>query len=202
MKKYLLIISIFFQKSHCQDTIRTNPIIFAEMVLGGAGSFGEYGGFLYGGSGNFQFKKNLFTVRYNQNPEFKFKSAVIPTVGFPYVESKFKNTEIAIMYGKRYVKNSVSYSFSGGLSSNDFETKYKDQNEVYKVSSCNYGFAYEFNVKWFNSKKKRYRIYMIAPIGKPTSFGRSFGFKLLGNVSEHSYLGIAMSYGFGWHKNY
>jgi len=59
------------------------------------------------------------------------------------------------------------------------------------------------NVKWFKKEKKRFRAYYgLIPIGKPTSFGRSFGFKLYGNIGKLSYVGIGINYGFGWHKRY
>ena len=139
---------------------------------------------------------------YIENPEFKFNPTLLaPTVQFPYVASKMGNTEIAILYGKRIIRDFVSYSFSAGLSNNNFQSKYRDENnQIYKYNKVHYGFSYEINIKWFNSKKERYRIYMLVPVGKPTSFGRSIGFKLLGNISNHSYLGFAVTYGFGYHK--
>jgi hypothetical protein len=60
----------------------------------------------------------------------------------------------------------------------------------------------ELNFKWFKSKKKRYRIYGIIPVGEPTSFGRNFGFKLVGNISKNSFVGLGIVYGFGIHKKY
>lgn len=203
MKKALFFLLLCCFNSFSQDTIRTNPIFFAETFVGGGGSFSGYGGFMYGGTASFQHKKDFFTVRYIQHPEFKLRFAVAGTVGLPIIKSRFKNTEIAVMYGKRHIKNSVSYSYSGGISTNDFQTKYVDaNNQVYRVVEQHLGFSYELNVKWFNSRKERYRIYMIVPVGKPIAFGRSFGFKLVGNISKHSYVGVGMTYGFGWHKNY
>ena len=203
IKKLVLLLFVVVSHSlYCQDTTRTNPILFAELVFGGGGSFGEYSGFLYGGTANYQFENSLFTIRYIENPEFKFNPTLLaPTVQFPYVASKMGNTEIAILYGKRIIRDFVSYSFSAGLSNNNFQSKYRDENnQIYKYNKVHYGFSYEINIKWFNSKKERYRIYMLVPVGKPTSFGRSIGFKLLGNISNHSYLGFAVTYGFGYHK--
>ncbi|HET8837565.1 MAG TPA: hypothetical protein VFM82_01060 [Flavobacteriaceae bacterium] len=190
--------------TYAQDTAKKQtPILFAEFVLGYGGSFGEYSGFLYGGSANFQFKKNLFTFRYTQNPQFKFNAAVAGMLVIPYIESKFKNTEIALLYGRRFIKNGRSLSFSAGIGTNDFETKFlSENNHSVKNVSRHIGFSYELNIKWFKSRKKRYRIYMLVPVGKPTAFGRSFGFKLLGNISKHSYMGFAITYGFGWHRGY
>ncbi|MDT0647527.1 hypothetical protein RM545_12580 [Zunongwangia sp. F260] len=205
MRILLVLISvILFSSCYSQDTIKkTNPVLFGEIILGYGGSFGEFGGFAYGGSGNIQYEKHFFTIRHIENPQFQYGAVAIGLIGIPIVKSKFKNTELALLYGRRYVKNGRSLSFSGGISKNEFEAKFRDENDQsLKVVADHYGFAYELNVKWFKAKKKPYRIYAIIPVTKPTSFGRSFGFKLTGNISEHSYLGVAMTYGFGWHKEY
>ena len=195
---------LFFSlKNLAQDTIvKSNPVLYGEMIFGFGGNFNDYGGFIYGGNVNYQVKKNLFTIRYNVHPEFKYGATAIAAAGLPVIQSRFTNTEVGLLYGRRYTVRGRSLSFAGGISTNEYETQYKTEDSGTTSYSSHVGFAYELNIKWFKPKKERYRIYAIFPVGKPVAFGRSFGFKMIGNVSQHSYLGFGMTYGFGWHKAY
>lgn len=74
----------------------------------------------------------------------------------------------------------------------------------YEVSENSIGFPFEVNIKWFKNVKRRYRAYYwLIPLGhKKVAFGRSFGFKLVGNISKTNYFGLAFNFGLGTHKKY
>jgi hypothetical protein len=56
----------------------------------------------------------------------------------------------------------------------------------------------EFSIKWFKREQSPYRIYGIIPVGRPSGIGNSMGFTLIGNISQHSFIG----FGIGHHKEY
>lgn len=180
---------------------KTNPIIFIEGMIGGGG--GEFSGFVFGATANYQTGKNLFTARVAEHRATNYTAIALGLSGLPIFTPRMRNTEYALLYGRRYTKKSFSYSFAAGFSHNTLDTKLRGNDGVVYIDTKSYqGFGYEFNVKWFKSQKEPYRLYMLFPIGKPTAFGRSFGFKLMGNISQHSYFGIGLTYGLGWHKYY
>ncbi len=180
---------------------KTNPIIFIEGMFGGGG--GEFAGFVLAATANYQTGKHLFTARLADHRETSYTAIALGLSGLPIFTPRMRNTEYALLYGRRYTKNSVSYSFAGGFSHDKLDTKLRDDDGVVYIDSKSYqGFAYEFNIKWFKRERRPYRVYMVIPVGEPTGFGRSIGFKLCGNISGHSYFGIGITYGFGWHKYY
>lgn len=183
-------------KSVKKDSIKKEPIIFGEFTLGISRDLTDGVKFLVGGGLKYQYKNHLFSFRYNENIEFKSYFFFV----VPIVTNLNKTQEQAIMYGKRWVEDGTSYSLLAGLSTNRYIVF--DQGNI--VSTENYGgIPFEANIKWFKSKKSRFRIiYGAIPIGKPTSFGRSIGFKLVGNISKRSYVGIGLTFGIGIHKQY
>ncbi|WP_047549706.1 hypothetical protein [Psychroserpens sp. Hel_I_66] len=207
--KILLVAIIFLSSiSFChsqkeQDSIpnKTNPIIYSELYFGLAGGKGI--GLVVGGELNYQNKNDLFTVRYGYQTFATFGGTSLGFIGIPSIETTLNNHEIGLLYGQRYVKDGHSFSFSGGISTNYSIGEQRNNEELLKQSQQYLGFPFEINIKWFKKAKKRFRAYYgLIPIGKPTSFGRSFGFKLYGNISKYSYAGIGINYGFGWHKKY
>ncbi len=194
---------LFCYSQQERDTIpgKTNPIIYSELFTGLAGGNGI--GFIIGGELNHQLKNDLFTLKYGYQTFAKIGGTSFGFIGFPTFKETLKNHEIAVLYGKRYVKGGHSWSFSGGISKNYSDVN-QIENDMPTLESQQYfGFPFEINIKWFKKEKKRFRAYYgIIPIGKPTSFGRSVGFKLYGNIGKYSYLGIGLNYGFGWHKSY
>ena len=138
MRKLTLIMLFFSLKNLAQDTIlKSNPVLYGEMIFGFGGNFNDYGGFIYGGNVNYQVKKNLFTIRYNVHPEFNYGAASIAAVGLPVIQSRFTNTEVGLLYGRRYSVRGRSLSFAGGISTNEYETQYKTEDSgttsYYKV---------------------------------------------------------------------
>ncbi len=200
MKKILLLLLLFSIVSFSQEknTTSNNPIIYADMTLGFS-LMNTYSGI---GTINYQTKNNLFTYRFSELYHITAKDKKWLIV-FPFLifSSALKSREHAFLYGKRYENNDFSYSFSGGLS----YTRYTDNPSLLNPTSLKnsfFGFPFEVNVKWFKSEKKRFRIYSLIPVGKPTGLGGSFGIKLFGNISKKSYIGIGLTFGLGYYKNY
>jgi len=184
-----------------EESKKSAPIIFGEYTFGIGREINAYGGFFSGGELNYQFKNKLFTLRYIDYMLLKSDMLfVTPFTPLPFIKEKINNKEIGLLYGKRWIYDGSSISFSGGLSLNYHLNR--STNEQFNIKDNYVGFPFEFNIKWFKSKKKRYRIYGIIPIGKPTSFGRNFGFKFVGNISKHSFVAFGIVYGFGIHKKY
>ncbi len=208
---YLFSLSILSQeKINEQRKAKSNPVIYADLILGPSMELSGAGTLFIGGALNFQNKNDLFSLRYIENADLKTTWFVF----FPIFITRSTNNEMALLYGKRFINDNKSYSFSGGLSYNNYEKYSYDYNNntllsnvpanQITTSSENFlGFPFEAEVRWFNSQKERYRIfYGLIPIGKPTSFGRSFGFKILGNISKQSYVGAGLIFGLGLHKQY
>ncbi len=216
MKKILLLINFFtvigFSQEISKEENRSkeNPIIYADIHLGAGAEIGGAGTFFIGGGLHYQIEKQLFTIRHIEN-------SVVKTAWFffiPIIVQQTKNNETALLYGRRFIKENTSFSFSGGISHNKY-TNYNLQFQgnslllevpaaITPVSTESYfGFPFEAEVRWFNSNKERFRVfYGIIPVGKKTGFARSFGFKLIGNISKRSYIGVGLSFGLGFHKEY
>ena len=208
----IIILSTFTAFSQVtKDSIvkkKTNPVIYGDLFFGPSVDKNSRTIFI-GGSLNYQYKKNLFTIRYTENLDLETRWVFI----FPTFISKSENRETAILFGQRFIDGNQSLSFSAGISYNQFEVFNYDNENLFlsnfskDLISSNYdnfiGFPFEAEIRWFNAKKQRYRIvYALIPIGQPTSFGRSIGFKLLGNISKQSYIGIGLTFGIGYHKEY
>ena len=199
MKKQLILIYFFVLLNFvCKAQDKTNPILFTEMIIGY--SNGSSKGLTGGGSLNYQRKNNLFTYRYLEVTNNK-------KVGQFFYITLYTNVETikeqALLFGKRYVEENISYSYSAGISYIDRDVLINDDKNVLEYeNSKSIGFPFELNIKWFNSTKQRYRIYELIPIGKPVSFANSIGFKLYGDISKTSFFGLALTIGLGWHKNY
>ncbi|WP_035693843.1 hypothetical protein [Flavobacterium soli] len=209
MKK--LVVLFFFclqvlgQNNTANDSlVKTNPILFAEI-------FGGFGGGTYGGAWswslalNYQFnEKDLLTARYSGVAVGKRDNIVIGFSAIPVFVRKESLEEYAVLYGKRWIDDGFSVSVSSGISfvNRNYYEEMEDRYE--KLNEDFFGVPIEVSLKWFKSKKSRFRAYYgIIPIGKKkVAFGRSFGFKLSGNMAKSSYFGIGISYGFGLHKNY
>jgi hypothetical protein len=195
----LALLCLLVLNTYGQDSLKkTNPIIYLDYGIG----FGETGvsGIQFNAGLNYQYKKSLFTVRVINITDLK-TSVVVLTPFFALPEIKFNGSlsEYAALYGLRFINGGHSFSFSVGLSMND---RVALSPSGQHIESTYVGVPFETNVLWFKAKKERYRIYGIVPVGKPTSLGGSVGFKLAGNVSQHSYMSLALVFGPGYHKQY
>ena len=191
---YLLVcvLTTFFLNAQDSTKVKkTNPIVFAEVVLGSA--VGNAHGSTWGFTANYQNKKELYTLRFINQTKLNFEGFFLI---IPIYNSELNIYELSSMYGRRKIIDNKSLSYSVGLSYNFVDIK--------NVANTNYfGVPFEMNIKWFKKKKKRFRSYFgLIPIGKPSSFGRSLGFKLYGNIGKFSYVGLGLNYGFGFHKLY
>lgn len=187
---------------------KTNPIIYGDVFFGPS-VVKNSGTVFIGGSMNYQYNKNLFTIRFIENAEIKTKWFFI----FPAFIYKSRNQETALLFGQRFIDGNQSLSFSGGISYNQYEVYNYETDTLFLsnvpkslISSTleNFiGLPFEAEIRWFNAKKQRYRIvYALIPVGKPTSLCRSIGFKIVGNISKQSYIGIGLTFGIGLHKEY
>ena len=200
---YSIIVSLLLiSNTTFSQRTTTNPIIYAEVSIGGA--VGKTPGLFFGEEINYQFKNNLFTVRASATLESNVTIVPIVFLPFPVFEQKTTSGELALLYGYRTISKGHSYSFSLGVSINDFRQNRLDANNTKFQFQTNYvGVPYEFNIKWFKRKKEPLTIfYGLIPIGNPTAFGSSIGFKLGGNISKNSYCALGITVGFGWHKQY
>ncbi|MDY0090265.1 MAG: hypothetical protein RBR78_07850 [Flavobacteriaceae bacterium] len=191
------------------NTEKSNPIIFGEFFMGlGGGS--NFGGFL-GTNLNYQHQNHLITFRYAdfgsiENSRIR-SGGVSNLLVFPAYVNVKQIKDYSLLYGNRYTNKNVSFSWSAGLGIvHQQKRSYIEELNKYGewISNTSVGIPIELNVKWFKAEKKRFRAYFgIIPVGKKkVAFGRSFGFKLIGNVSKNSYFGLGISYGFGTHKSY
>lgn len=82
------------------------------------------------------------------------------------------------------------------------ETSYDDNDKKYQTTSRYVGVPFEVAINWFKPEKRRVKIYGLIPVGPATALGGSIGFKFFGNVSQNSYAGLGLTYGFGYHRKY
>ncbi|MBC7652257.1 MAG: hypothetical protein H7101_10960 [Deinococcales bacterium] len=134
---YSLILSLLLV---CTNTYsqrdKTNPIIYFEGFIGGA--LGKAPGFFIGEAINYQYKNNLFTVK--ASATFELGATIVPVVflPIPVVEQETSAGELAVMYGYRTISKGHSYSFSLGVSINEFSQNRVDANNSQFVFQTNY----------------------------------------------------------------
>ena len=188
MKKSLILLFLFFFINLFSQ--KTNPIVFIEGFI--TIQQEEVAGF----SLNYQSKNSLFTYRYS----YLEKSRVKYLLAIPVYKKLNQAEEFSLMYGYRKSFDVYSLSFSMGVSYNIFKDySLPDNNEIEKSE---FGFPIELSIKYFKKEKKQYRLFFLFPVGKSTGFSRSIGMKIVANISKYGYYGIALTYGFGWHKTY
>ncbi|MCO5934156.1 hypothetical protein NAF17_01275 [Mucilaginibacter sp. RB4R14] len=182
--------------------VKTNLIIYGDVGLG----FGVAGakGPQISTSINYQFSHNLFTLRYIGIADLDLNFTLLsPFTAIPGIKDNGSLSEYALLYGLRFPKDGHAFSFALGASTNNRVIKYKDtNNQNQRIEEHYVGLPFEINIMWFKKSKERFRIYHIIPVGGPTGFGGSIGFKLSGNVSKHSYAALGIVYGLGFHKQY
>lgn len=199
---WILFSCVFYAQTKLvnEDNSKTNPVVFYEFY-GGYGANDKGGLKNLGVNLNYEFSKsNLLTTRFTYLGRHRTEYVFL----FPDIKVQEEQNEYAVLYGKRWVKDGHSFSASGGISYvNRRDYTYIETN--YYRDDQNYaGFPFELNIKWFKKEKSPFRAYYgIIPTGKrEVSFGRAAGFKLIGNISKHSYFGVSFTLGLGWHKKY
>lgn len=201
MKNNTLLIFIFcVSVCNLQAQEKTNPIIYLDGNAGYAA--GSSHGFMSGGSVNYQKKDKLFTIRATQLINTNL-SIISPFLPLPYFDTRETIMEYGFLVGKRCIHDNKAWSFSVGIATLERKIKNMDQNnEDYFDTTNRIGFPFQVDINWFNSKKERYKLYGLIPITKNTSLGNSIGFKLIGNISKTSFIGLGLSFGIGYHKEY
>lgn len=186
--------SLIAQEKVEEVSIKTNPVFFGDFSLGYTN--GGIQGFSVTGSLNYQKKTNLFTFR---TLEVLHIERIDFFILFPTRIDFEQMSEYSLLYGKRMIENGFSYHISGGISFASYTHNYQGE----KLSIDYVGFPIEAGISWFKNKKKRFKaLYGLLPVGKPTGFGRSIGFKLHANIAKRSYVGLGLTFGLGWHKIY
>jgi len=182
------------QEKRDSINLKENPIVFGDFLVGYSNT-GKTA-ITVGGNINYQSKNNLYTFRTSQTTSI---DKIEWFFFIPISVVSNTTTEYAALYGKRYIEDGISYHFSGGISYNINE----DINGDIKTRETFAGFPLEIGISFFKPNKERFRVfYGLIPVGKPTSFGRSFGFKLYANIAKRSYVGLGLTFGLGWHKIY
>jgi len=166
---------------------KKNPIIYAEAF--GGFSCMDYFGLAGGGEVNYQYKKSLFTLRYLHLSGYKQKDSV-----FAFQNAQ-DNDEYALMYGRRWIKNSHSFSVSTGISSNNLKITSRDfeNNRIYRYERY-YAVPFEINFKWFKPKRKRKSNLVLNAVTP------SVGLKVFGAISKNTFAGVGLTIGLGLNK--
>jgi hypothetical protein len=193
----------FGQSENDSLKVKTNPIIYADFLFGGSNSGNEVNGLTLGFGVNYQINKDLLTFRTTYIAEKNDDAGLAAILIFPMYIGGDSMNEFALLYGKRFIFNSSALSVSVGVSTNLLKYTNVINNESLKFRKSYVAIPFELNFHLFKGEKRRFRVlYGIIPIGKPTSFGRSFGVKLFGSFGTYNYFGIGINLGLGWHKNY
>jgi hypothetical protein len=200
--KYLLaFVALFYGslRTAAQEQQATNPIVFADMLLGHTG--GEAGGFTAGASLRFQQNKSLFTLRYTGTMRLHAKLAS-PLIPIPLFQNRSSLEEVGLLYGRRFIRNGRAMSFSAGISHSTHRKLVNTATVPQNQASAALGLPFEADIHWFKSRKERLRLYGLFPVGQPTGLGGSIGFRLTGNLSRNSFVGLGVIIGLGFHKQY
>lgn len=185
----------FSQQKNDSIVKKKNTIFFADVNLGYA-YFSEHA--LSGGlSLNYQKKNNLFKFRFIQNEYIQKIKLFLNFI--PIEKTSVIYNEHSILYGKRIMKDNHSIHFAIGVSYNYLE--YVEKNHSI-LRDYFWGVPLEIGFLSFNKNKEQYRVFGMIPVGKPTSFSRSAGLKIVANLAHQSYVGLNLTLGFGWYKKY
>jgi len=205
--KFLFLLNLFIllaiSTAFGQDSLKlkTNPIIYGD--LGFSIPLAGIGGIQFNSSLNFQHHKSLFTLRVVGIQSFTVATAALsPFTVFPYFKDAGSLVEFSFLDGWRTVDGNHAFSISGGISYNDRVFIDYPNNKRQQTESRYAGLPFEMNILWFKARKQKYHIYYLIPVGRPTGFGHSFGLKLSGNISQHSYVSFGTVFGWGFHKEY
>ena len=164
-----------------QKPERHHPVLYIDLGFGGAvGVNGLQGNY----SLNYQYQRSLFTFRGVGIETFRTKSSEIAPVNyFIFPEASGSLTQYAFLYGWRFTHRNQGFSFSAGISTNDRFLYYEGSQRVH-IETYYAGVPFEANYQWFTRR-----------------FGVSFGLKLSGDISQHSFVGFGVDMGLGFHNN-
>ncbi len=166
-----------YQKAHPEHH---HPTLYVD---GGFGYvIGGLRGYQANYSLNYQNGLSLFTFRGLTNGSSKQDAGKI----FSY-DITGSSHQLALMYGLRFNNNKGrAYSFSAGVDHVDRSAYYYDNaNNRTQIEGEYIGVPFEANYEWYTRR-----------------FGVSFGLKLSGDVSRHSFFGIGVDMGLGFHSTH
>ena len=181
------------RRQHQQDSIfdkmlpeQHHPGIYFDFGFGGA--FIGIHGFEGSYSLNYENKNSLFTFRGLGTIAYTDTyTEITPFNYFPGFKTENSLGEYALMYGWRFINNKHNgLSFSLGISS-DRRTfyYYYPKAPTEKTNEYYAGLPFEANYNWFMSR-----------------FGVGGGFKVMGNISQHSFIGLGIDLSVGFHKTH
>lgn len=197
MKRFLLAVLITFNTLNTSAQPASKKIVFGEFLVGATTN----DGLAFGANLNYQIGLHLFTARYLTHRDF-YNKLIAEHADNEDLNVRSHQDEWALLYGPRLNFERFSASLSAGISGSVVSIVSSDVQANLNYRNRYIGVPYELNVKFFKKNKSRYRLYGLVPVGKPTSFGRSFGMKLFGNFSGQHYFGLGFSLGYGVHKFY
>tara|TARA_A100000171_G_C2140567_1_gene155567 strand:- start:2703 stop:3317 length:615 start_codon:yes stop_codon:yes gene_type:complete len=154
----------------------------------------------FGLEANYHKGRFLYSVRYTFIPKLTSRlKDVIAFVGIPEVVQESKTSEFAGLFGPRWIAKNSSYSVSGGVAvSNRLNVLDPSGREV-REKETYLGFPFELNIKWFRNRTDP-RNPSDDDFHNKKPFGAGIGFKIIGNISKHSYVGAAVVFSLGVHS--
>ena len=191
----LVIASFLFLLPEIVDCQTKNREVVILADLFGGYAFGSTGGFSGGWALNVQVDRHLFTVRGVANVKFHSASDELsPFTLLPAIGQRSNMQETSLLYGWRFIPDTKGYSFSLGPSWNSYTRNFKNEvGEQYSRTGKYTGMAFDASIKWFKERKRQ-------QWWLPTKTAASIGFRLFGNVSQYSYVGIGVEIGLGYRK--
>jgi hypothetical protein len=202
MKRLIIFTIAIFPtiSTYAQDPVKTKPIIYLDAAI----DFPVAGvnGLGFSTSLNYQFQNNLVTARIEAFQALASGTvALSPFTVFPTYTNSGQLAEYSLMDGWRTVIGGHSFSISAGISYNDQVFVYQPTGAHIQTESYYVGVPFEMDFLWVKFHRKNYYHDSSTPVPARVKFGYSFGFKLSGNVSEHSYVALGIVFvGLGWDK--
>ena len=178
------------REHHYQDSIRRaalppemhHPTLYLDGGFG-AGLLGEHG--VQGNySLNYQYDRSLFTFRGIDIAAYRYNPHQILNIFPDQVTNSLD--QYAFLYGWRFTNHrNRAYSFSLGVAADDRTIYFDGDNSQRLHTSSTYaGLPFEADYQWYTRR-----------------FGVSFGLKLTGDVSQHSFFGFGVDIGLGFHNS-
>ena len=177
------------RQHHQQDSIfnkvhpeHHHPGIYIDVGFGGA--FAGINGLEGNYSLNYENKNSLFTFRGLGTVDFT--SDVSSIFFLPDFKTNNSLGEYALMYGRRFINEKhKALSLSLGISSDRRTFYYYYPHTTSKTDSYYAGLPFEINYHWFMGR-----------------FGVGGGFKVTGNISKYSFIGLGIDQSVGFHKSH
>ena len=163
-----------------------HPGLYLDFGFGGAfvGIHGLEGSY----SLNYENKNSLFTFRGLGTIAYTTRyTEETPFTYFPDYKTSNSLGEYALLYGWRFInQHNQALSVSVGISSDRRTYYYYYPNTPTEKANEYYaGLPFELNYNWFMSR-----------------FGVGGGLKVMGNISQHSFIGLGVDMSVGFHKSH